>query len=101
MAMDQTILGNALADLTDLSALSSSQREEVREHWRKIAGVIIDHIQQYAEVTIAIDDGQAASVTGVVPGTVLANTAGPVSGTLVSPGPSNANDQWTGQGTIE
>lgn len=101
MAMDATELGDALADLTDLSALPTEQREKVRQHWREIAGVIIDHITARAEVSVNLTGGQSATVTGSPPGTSLSNASGPVAGSLVSPGPTNGNTEWTGTGTIE
>lgn len=103
MAMDSTELGDALADLTDLSALPTEQQEKVRQHWREIAGVIIDHITARAEVSVNLTGGQSAMVPGSPPGptTTLSNASGPVAGILVSPGPTNGNTEWTGTGTIE
>lgn len=80
MAMDKTVLGKALADLVlDASAPAEMQTKIVKQ-WTDIAGVIIDHITTYAEVSTTVSTTVTTAVT-VVPATGVGTGTGTGSGT--------------------
>ena len=73
MAMNNIILGNAIADTLMSPDTPTEQKEDIRELWRDIADVIIKHIQTNAQVNVV-------SVSGVTTGPGI---SGPGTGTIV------------------
>ena len=77
MAMDKTVLGKALADLVLDASAPAAMQTKIIQQWTDIAGVIIDHITTYAEVSTTV----TTAVT-VVPTTGVGTGSGTGTGTI-------------------
>lgn len=80
MAMNGDTLGMAIAAAVLDSGASAEGRTQCEEFWKKVAGEIVSHIQQNAEVPAGITVTTTDTVPGVhnahtgattVPGSVL------------------------------
>jgi hypothetical protein len=79
MAMDEDILGLAMAGvIVDASSVppTPDQLANIQDFWKKMAGVIIAHIQDFAEVPQGIPVTTTGSPTAqagttIAPGKVL------------------------------
>lgn len=74
MAMDKTVLGKALADLVMSPDAPADMKTKITAQWTDIAGAIIDHITQNAQITVASGIAVSAAGVGVSPGSPLSVT---------------------------
>lgn len=73
MAMNKTTLGKAIADLIIDANAPADMKAKITAQWTDIAGAIIDHIKDNAQVTVAA--GIAVSTTGTAAAQTGATTA--------------------------
>lgn len=71
MAMNGDILGKAIADAIVDSEATAEGKQKCEEIWKKIAGEIVSHIQNYATVPAGI----SVSTTGTQTAQTGATTA--------------------------